>query len=91
MLSTLSNNVGMFLEPVKTWRMKPLPMWQSKDDFVLFQGLSKRISLDAAQTRMTPTRIINKYHTLHQASELLNHTSDKIEDVIEGSTARVNR
>jgi len=29
MLSTLSNNVGMFLEPVKTWRMKPLPMWQN--------------------------------------------------------------
>ena len=35
--------------------------------------------------------ITNKYHTLYQASELLNHTSDKIEDVIDGSTARVNR
>jgi len=29
MLSTLSNNVGKFLEPVKTWRMKLLPMWRN--------------------------------------------------------------
>ena len=53
MLSTLSNNVGKFLEPVKTWRMKPLPMWQSKDAFVFYFKVSRRISLDAAQTRMT--------------------------------------
>ena len=81
MLSTLSNNVGKFFEPAKTWRMRPLPMWLSKHDFVQFHGLKQNF----LRCRTDPDAVTNAYHTLHQASELFNHTNDKIAGVVAGS------
>ena len=81
MLSTLSNNVGKFLEPVKTWRMRPLPMWLSKHDFVIFKSFKQYF----LRCRTDTDTVTNAYHTLHQASELFNHTSDKIGSVIADS------